>query len=203
MNAATISPPMAPLVPVTAAVLPRRLTEEEFLALPDDGIERWLIDGEVREFGMTIRNYFHSHATARVTRFLDTWLDSQPEPLGAIICGEAGVRLSSGRIVGVDVAYVPAGLKVTEESERTIVDGVPTLVVEILSPSDTAERVAEKIRTYASALVPLIWRLDPNDKTVTVYQPGKPPVLFNETQELTAEPQLPGFRVKVADLFGR
>jgi Uma2 family endonuclease len=30
----------------TAAKL---MTEEEFLALPDDGIERWLVNGELRE----------------------------------------------------------------------------------------------------------------------------------------------------------
>jgi len=194
---------MAPATGLPAVTVRRTMSEEEFLALPDDGVERWLIDGEVREFGMTMRNFSHSHATARVTRFLDTWLDTQPEPIGAIICGEAGVRLASGRLVGVDVAYVAAGLEVTEASTRTIVDGTPTLVVEILSPSDTRERVTEKLRTYATAMVPIVWKLDPDDKTVTVYQPGMPPVLFNETQELTAEPHLPGFRVKVADLFGR
>ena len=38
------------------------MTADEFLALPDDGVERWLIHGEVREFGMTIRNRWHSNA---------------------------------------------------------------------------------------------------------------------------------------------
>ena len=203
MSTATIPPPMAPATSLPAVPTRRPMTEEEFLALPDDGVERWLIDGEVREYGSSIRDFFYSHAIARVGRFLDNWLDAQPEPRGAIIGGEAGVRLAGGRLVGVDVAYVAAGLKVSDTSERTIVDGVPTLIVEILSPSDTNEKVTEKLRTYASAKVPIVWRLDPGDKTVTVYQHGKPPVLFNETQELTAEPQLPGFRVRVADLFGR
>jgi len=44
-----------------------KMTVEEFLELPDDGVERWLVDGEVRvigepgEDGMTIRNYMHCY----------------------------------------------------------------------------------------------------------------------------------------------
>jgi Uma2 family endonuclease len=200
MSTGIAGPPNTPIAPPAP---PRRMTEDEFLALPDDGIERWLIDGEVREYGMTTRNFFHSHATIRVGRFLDTWLDKQPEPRGALIGGEAGVRLSSGRIVGVDVAYVSAGLKVTRASKRTIVEGIPTLVVEILSPSDKKENVTEKLGTYSEAAVPVIWKLDPDDRTVIVYRPGQPPSFFNDAQELVGDPELPGFRVRVADLFGR
>ena len=42
---------------------------------------------------------------------------------------------------------------------------------------------------------------DPHDRTVTVYRPGARPETFNDAQELTAEPHLPGFRVEVARLF--
>jgi Uma2 family endonuclease len=193
------TPPLIPFTPPPR----QRMSEDEFLALPEDGIERWLIDGEVWEFGMSYRNYFHSHATIRVGRFLDTWLDTQPEPRGAIIGGDAGVRLASGRIVGVDVAYVPAELKLTADSERTIIEGIPTLVVEILSPSDTGERVKKKFATYRQAAIPVVWKLDPDDRTVTVYRPGQKLLLFSDDQELVGEPELPGFRVRVADLFGR
>jgi hypothetical protein len=36
---------------------------------------------------------------------------------------------------------------------------------------------------------------------VTVYRPGAEPETYNRLAEITAEPHLPGFRVKVADLF--
>src|SRR5947209_20626188 len=81
----------------TAAKL---MTTEELLAMPDDGVERWLIRGELREKReevggkpMTIRNRFHSRLTTRVAKFLDNWLDKQPKPRGAVLSGEAGVRL--------------------------------------------------------------------------------------------------------------
>jgi hypothetical protein len=34
---------------MSIAEIPRTMTAEEFLALPDDGVERWLIRGELRE----------------------------------------------------------------------------------------------------------------------------------------------------------
>ena len=42
------------------------MTTEEMLALPDNGMERWLIDGELRERPMTVRNRFHRAAVSAV-----------------------------------------------------------------------------------------------------------------------------------------
>ena len=39
------------------------MTTEELLALPEDGTDRWLIAGELRERPMTKRNRFHSRVT--------------------------------------------------------------------------------------------------------------------------------------------
>jgi Uma2 family endonuclease len=111
--------------------------------------------------------------------------------------------LPGGKVVGVDVAYVPASLTQVELDDSTLIVGAPTLVAEVLSPSDTNETIREKLKAYLNAMIPIVWKLDPDDRTVTVYRPGQPPVLFNDTQELKAEPELPGFRVRVADLFGR
>ena len=66
------------------------LTTEQFLALPDDGIERSLIRGEMREKPMTRRNRFHTFVVTRVARILDQWLHSQPTPCGEVHTGEAG-----------------------------------------------------------------------------------------------------------------
>ena len=85
--------------------------------------------------------------------------------------------------------------------ETTLIDGVPTLAVEILSPSDTIEEIHEKITVYQAAGVALVWVLHPYDRTVTVYRPDAEPDLLNVREELSGEPHLPGFRVPVARLF--
>src|SRR5262249_52275418 len=81
-------------------------------------------------------------------------------------------------------------------------DGPPVLAVEVLSPSDKQENVDDKVATYLAAGVAIVWVVNPRFRTVMVYRPDAPPCSFNDTQELTAEPHLPGFRVAVAGLFG-
>ena len=70
-----------------------RMTTEEMLALPENGAERWLIRGQLREMPLTVRNRLHSRIMARVAQLLNNWLDSQAEPRGEVLCGEAGCRL--------------------------------------------------------------------------------------------------------------
>jgi Uma2 family endonuclease len=177
------------------------------LALPDDGTERWLIAGELRERSkeraMTRRNRFHCRVTTRVAKFLDNWLDAQPGPRGQVLTGGAGVILKRDpdSSVGVDVTYVSAEVMAVQTEDSTQIEGIPTLVVEILSPSDTIEEVNEKIDTYLAARVPIVWIIDPYRRTVTVYQPDAEPKFYAVGSELTAEPHLPGFRVPVARVF--
>ena len=75
------------------------------------------------------------------------------------------------------------------------------LLVEILSPSDTQEQIDEKIDDYLRAGVAVVWIIDPHDKTVLIYRKGAAPELVNINQELCGDPELPGFRVPVAQIF--
>ena len=127
-----------------------RMTTEDLLAIPEDGTDRWLIAGELRERPMTRRNRFHSRVMIRVGKILDNWLDEQPEPRGQVLGGEAGVILGHDpdTTVGIDVTYISAEVMVRQTEDSTLIDGVPTLVAEILSPSDTIEDItpASKFR---------------------------------------------------------
>jgi Uma2 family endonuclease len=132
------------------------------------------------------------------------WLERQPEPRGQVLGGEVGVRLgrTPDSTVGVDVVYVSAEVVARQADDTTLIDGVPVLAVEILSPSDRVEEIDEKVDGYLAAGVALVWVLDPHDRTVTVYRPAARPQLFNEDQEVTGDPHLPGFRAPVGRLFG-
>ncbi|MGL4552123.1 MAG: Uma2 family endonuclease [Gemmataceae bacterium] len=195
-------------MPATAP--PRLMTTEELLAMPDDGVERWLVRGQLREAKpdadgnpVTVRNRDHSFLMTRVARFLDAWLDTQPEPRGVVVCGEAGLRLRQTHesTVGVDVAYISAAVAARRTADTSLIDGAPVLAAEILSPSDTVEDINEKIDEYLTAGTALVWVIDPHRRTVTVHRPGHEPELVNVRQELSAEPELPGFRVAAARLF--
>ena len=78
----------APIAP------PHLMTAEEFLALPDDGVERWLIRGQLREkrpetIEMTYSNSTHSWIEANIVYWLKQWQRQQAPPRGRVLCGEA------------------------------------------------------------------------------------------------------------------
>jgi Uma2 family endonuclease len=184
---------------------PELLTTEQLLAMPDDGKERWLIRGELREKEMTRRNYGHSRVQMKIGYLLRKWLETKPEPRGAVVGGEAGVRLQRNpdTTVGIDAGYISADIADATANEEGWVEGVPVLIVEILSPSDKMEEIIEKVESYLDAGVKLVWVVEPVFQTITVYRPDAKPRLFNVTQDIDAEPHLPGFRVPVAEVFSR
>lgn len=191
---------------MSAPATTKLMTTEEFLALPDDGIERYLIDGrlhEVNEEPMTYRNRWHSRAESEIVYHLKHWQKQRPKPRGEVYSGEAGCRLhrDPDTIMGIDVVYVSADLAVQESDETTLIDGVPILAVEILSPHTKIEKILEKVKAFLKAGVALVWVVDPYFQTISVYRPDAPPKMFNTDDELTGEPHLPGFRVPVTQLF--
>jgi Uma2 family endonuclease len=191
----------------------KQWTMQDLLDMPDDGVRRWIIDGELREEKMdtgefngqimTIRNRFHSTTVANVAAVLNVWRWGLAEPRGAVVCGEAGVLLPNGpeNAVGVDVAYVPPDVMIQQTEESTVIHGVPTLIVEILSPTTQIGQINERVRMFHRTGVPLVWVIDPDPRTVTIRRRGARPLVVNDEQELTGDPELPGFRVPVARLF--
>ena len=192
---------------MSVATAPKLMTVEEFLALPDDGVERWLIRGELREkrdTDMTMRNQTHSITEGRVTGYLFIWLLQQPLPRGEVVCGEAGFllrRTPPTVTAGVDVAFISADQADARTAGTTLIEGPAGLIAEILSPHDTTEEVAERVQEYLDCGVPVVWVINPYFRTLTVHRPDAEPILYNRTHLLAGDPELPGFSCPVADLF--
>jgi Uma2 family endonuclease len=129
-------------------------------------------------------------------------LKTQPEPRGEVVCGEAGFvfRRNPESSAGVDVALITA-IQADQVTDTTMIEGPPILIAEVLSPHDTQEEVAERVTEYLGCGVPVVWVVSPFFRTVTIHRPGTEPVLFNRTQALSGDPELPGFSCRVADLF--
>jgi len=183
-----------------AAVL---MTTEQLEALPDDGIDRELINGRLRERRRIPRNYRHSRSQTRFVRHLENWRTAQPKSNGEVLSGGTGfvLRRDPDTTVGIDVAYISPETAAANDDSVGLINGVPILVIEILSPSDSQEDVLEKVQVYLDCGVALVWVAEPIFRAVTVYRPGAEPELFNAQQSLDGGSHLPGFRVKVADCF--
>jgi Uma2 family endonuclease len=185
------------------SIASKLLTTEELLAMPDDGFDRELIRGELREKPMTTRGAPHSLAMSNLAGSLMIWLRDQPRPRGRLYTGDARVRIrrNPDTFVGSDLAYLSPEHASRTAPKATFIDGAPALVAEILSPSDTHEDITEKVQEYLAAKVSIVWIIDPALRTITANRPDAPPEIFSEGQDLTAEPHLPGFRMPVAEVF--
>lgn len=124
-------------------------------------------------------------------------------PRGEVLGGDAGFRLrrNPDTTAGIDVAYISAELATRSPADTWLIDGAPILAVEILSRSDTHEAVVEKVELYLDTGVRVVWIIDPDLRTLVAYRPDAKPALFNSDQELSGDPDLPGFRMKIADIF--
>ncbi|MDB5352261.1 MAG: hypothetical protein JWN86_3508 [Planctomycetota bacterium] len=183
---------------------PIRMTFEEFLALPDDGVERDLIDGMLWEDdpSVTKRNRWHSRSEAQLSFILEDWLRRNPACGSQIVSGEAGFRLGDGTGVGIDVAYVSAEVIAVTPDDEGFFQGAPVLAVEILSPSDRHGRTIAKIRALLKAGAAAVWIVDPAFRTVAIYRNGVDPVMVNLGQDLSGEDYLPGFQVPLVQVLG-
>ena len=184
----------------TAAHSPQ-MTVEEFLTLPEDGVDRELVGGEVRERGPSIHSMLHASCLAELAYLIGNWSHAHPSSGVEVLAGQPGfiMQREPPTVVGPDFAVVDAD--VTTDPRYGLVEGVPRLAVEIISPSDNQGDIHDKVRLYLDHGIAGVWVVDPVDQCVQIYRAGQPVMLFSGEQLLTCEPELPGFSVHVSELF--
>jgi Uma2 family endonuclease len=87
------------------------------------------------------------------------------------------------------------------------IEGVPNCAVEVRSENDytpfAESAMADKRADYFAAGTLVVWDVDPIAETVAVYRATAPdqPVIFRRGDIADAEPAVPGWRMKVDDIF--
>jgi Uma2 family endonuclease len=173
------------------------VTPDDLLRMPDG--ERFeLVRGELRPMNPT--NFEHFRITDNVTFPISRFV--RERKLG-IVGGEGGFELEIGRtVLAPDVAFVAAERVPDRARQRQgWTPLAPDFVAEILSPSNTAEEVAEKVLIHLRAGVRLLWIVDPKHETVTVHWPDRTARIFVVGETLDGGDVLPGFSLPVAEVF--
>lgn len=175
-------------------VAQKLLTAEEFYLLPDHE-DMELIDGKVNP--IMPPNPLHGLIAAELTSQLKTWV----KQTGAGIIGTDGgfiLGRSPDRVRGPDVWFIRSE-RVPEFSE-SFWEIAPDMVAEIISASDTASVIKEKLQDYFGAGTRLVWLLYPRFKQVEAHTPDGRMRIFNAEDRLESE-LLSGFSCKVSELF--
>jgi Uma2 family endonuclease len=120
-----------------------------------------------------------------------------------VVMGEAGyVRLDVGTVRAPDVTFIPWGNLPNEEYPDEAYWPVPPgLIVEVLSPSNTAEEIDRKLAAFFAAGCRLAWVIDPPTRTAKVYTSARRFKVLDESGVLDGGKVLPGFTLPVADVF--
>jgi len=182
----------------------RLMTSDELFALPfTKKIDRWLFRGELRESKVTKRNPNHSGAVIAIGGILREWLKTQPEPRGKVYGAEVyfRIRKDPDTNVGIDVAVSTPEQRAKVKKKSSYIDGPPVVAVEVLSPNDKHRDIVEAIEEYLECGVKAVWIVDPYTDSVTVHRPGLGAARHNLGDEIPGDPELPGFRCKVAEIF--
>jgi Uma2 family endonuclease len=182
-----------------ATVSTKLLTAEEFARLPppEDGSLQELLQGVV--VTMPPPQAPHGVCCSKIDRRMGTFVEANQ--LGTVCCNDTGfiTERDPDTVRGADVAFwskerlphVPKGY----------IEVLPDLAVEVVSPDDHFSRVQKKVIHYLTRGVRLLWVVDPEDRSITVYRPDKPLRILSESDTLSGEEILPGFTCRVADLL--
>jgi len=177
---------------------PAVTTAEQLLAIDEPGFRFELVRGELRR--MTGAGKWHGAVAMRLGIRLGAFVDEQR--LGMTFAAETGFHLAHDpdTVLCPDASFVIKD-HLGDITEAGHFQGAPDLAVEVVSPSETFTAVQEKAFAWLGHGARLVWVVDPTAHTVTVYRARDDVSVFSEDDELTGADVVPGFSVKVCELF--
>lgn len=163
-----------------------------------EGLVEW-VDGILVE---KAKGSFESLLAMKLSFALMTFLEANPV---GFLLGEAGMlRILPKRLRLPDVSVIRWDRLPGKQLPKDRVYSVaPNLVVEILSESNTKREMELKLAEYLEAGVRLIWYIDPPTRTAVIHRPGEPPQSIDAAGMLEGEDVLPGFSVRLGEIFER
>ena len=124
--------------------------------------------------------------------------------LGRVSVGDTGFvleRRDDGKdtVRGLDLAFI-AGDRPSEHLSSGWTTIAPDLAVEVISPGNKASDIEKKTQQLLKAGTRLIWIVYPDFRSITVHtQAGA--TSLKENDMLTGGEVVPGFEIRVADIF--
>ncbi|MBI4909665.1 MAG: Uma2 family endonuclease [Acidobacteria bacterium] len=166
--------------------------------MPADGMHREILHGELIEMPPpTLR---HEIIAARINRSLVLFLGRKE--FGMVFLSKMGYRLLSDDRTWVepDVSFVRKE-RVQSSLDKDYVDGAPDLAVEVISPSESAQDVEDKIEAYLSGGAHAVVVVYPKKQTVKLFLSEGTSRTLRGGDVLTLPGLLPGWEMPVTEIF--
>jgi Uma2 family endonuclease len=183
---------------------PGKWTYADYRRLPDDGRRYEVIRGYL--YVSPSPSTIHQRALSRLNRMLDRFV--LDHSLGEVFFAPFDILLPEGiaEPVQPDLIFIRSGEEPGDDTQNF--QGVPALVVEVLSPSTRRYDLGTKLGAYLEAGIPEVWFADPVAKTIWVHGLSEDRKRYLELSrggrgESVASRVLPGLRIAVSEIFPR
>lgn len=183
---------------MTISTQPKIWTDEEFMALPDNGDRYEIVDGELKIVGNSgmQHGYIASFLGGKLV------IHAHDRKLGIVCDSSTAFKMNSGNKRSPDISFVSKDrLKGLKKLPKGFFDGAPDLAVKVISPSNTFEEIHQKLVEYFESGSRIVWVINPDEESVVVYRGVTPDRLLKKTDFLEGEEVVEGFRCAIAELF--
>ena len=175
------------------------MTASDFASIQDGGYKHELVAGLLvaEPFPVPRHDRVRSRLEAALRRHV------ADHELGEVF-GETGYVLARDpdTVRGPDLSFM-ARERLVGFDDTKFFEGAPDLAVEILSPSNRPGEMHAKVADYLAAGTRLVWLIDPERRTVTIYGELLRPKEIGDGETLDGEGVVPGFAIAVDQLLPR
>jgi Uma2 family endonuclease len=173
------------------------LTIEQFDQLPIiEGILYELNEGEV--VTMTSPMPRHNWVRDNIARLMGNFVEERN--LGRVFV-ETGYQLSAETVRIPDVSFVPADRMRGIDLDKRI-QGAPMLAIEVVSPTDLAEALTQKVKQYLAGGAQAVWVFYPKTRDVQVFRADGSSFVRREHETIEDPDILPGLSLNLKSIFG-
>lgn len=136
-----------------------------------------------------------------LTGQLATW--AQKDGTGVGFDSSAGFTLPNKAVRSPDAPWVRREKwnALTEEEQERFAPLCPDFVIELRSRWSTLKEQQEKMQEYLDNGTQLGWFIDPRERRVYIYRPGKEVEVLTDAATVSADPVLPGFELQLTELW--
>jgi Uma2 family endonuclease len=178
-----------------------KLTYDDFVLFPDDGMRHELIDGE--HYVTPSPNRKHQKVSGNLHLLIAGWLEEHP--IGQIYYAPFDVVFSRFDVVEPDLLYM-SNERAAEVLTHANVQGAPEIVIEIGSPGTRNRDQTIKRHLYERTGVSEYWIVDPELDVVRVYRRGsdgfdRPLEWRTESGDVLTTPLLAGLVLPLTRIF--
>lgn len=184
----------------TVSAQEKPMTADQLLRIPNDGMRRELVAGELHE--MTPAGGEHGHIAMELS--LAIGFHVKKNALGSLFSAETGfiLRRDPDTVRAPDIAFMSKDRAVLAVRERGYIQGAPDMAIEVISPSDAYTEVEAKAEDWLRAGCRMVVLVNPRNKSLKVYRSQSDVSVFGPTDVFDGGDVLPGFRLAVEQLFG-